>query len=128
MIALLQRVTQAHVQVDGKDTGRIGAGLLVLLGVERGDTEAQADRLLERLLTYRIFADDADKMNLSLQDQRGGLLLVSAVQPLRKSASSCFTILLNGHVSSILKLPREYLVPTCRCGYVTTAPLPSGYR
>ena len=76
MIALLQRVTQAHVQVDGKDTGRIGAGLLVLLGVERGDTEAQADRLLERLLTYRIFADDAGKMNLSLQDQRGGLLLV----------------------------------------------------
>ncbi len=76
MIALLQRVTQAHVQVDGKDTGRIGTGLLALLGVERGDTEAQADRLLERLLTYRIFADDAGKMNLSLQDQRGGLLLV----------------------------------------------------
>lgn len=76
MIALLQRVTQAQVQVDGKDTGRIGSGLLVLLGVERGDTEAQADRLLERLLTYRIFADDAGKMNLSLQDQRGGLLLV----------------------------------------------------
>ena len=66
MIALLQRVTQAHVQVDGKDTGRIGTGLLALLGVERGDTEAQADRLLERLLTYRIFADDAGKQNLSL--------------------------------------------------------------
>jgi D-tyrosyl-tRNA(Tyr) deacylase len=76
MIALLQRVSHAHVVVEDKEVGRIGAGLLVLLGVERGDGEAQADQLLARLLTYRVFADTAGKMNLSLRDTHGGLLLV----------------------------------------------------
>lgn len=76
MIGLLQRVRSAHVEVDGRVIGRIGAGLLVLIGVERGDTQAQADRLLERLLTYRVFADEAGRMNRSLTDIRGGLLLV----------------------------------------------------
>jgi len=76
MIALLQRVTHASVSVDGSETGRIAAGLLVLIGVERGDAPAQADRLLERLLAYRVFPDVAGKMNLSLSQQGGGLLLV----------------------------------------------------
>lgn len=76
MIGLLQRVTEAAVRVDGEIIGQIGPGLLVLLGVERGDTEIQAARLLERLLGYRVFADSADKMNLSLRDTGGGLLLV----------------------------------------------------
>lgn len=76
MIGLLQRVTEAAVRVEGEIIGQIGPGLLVLLGVERGDTEAQAQRLLERLLGYRVFADSADKMNLSLRDTGGGLLLV----------------------------------------------------
>lgn len=76
MIALLQRVSEARVEVDGECIGEIGRGLLVLLGVERGDAESQADRLLERLLGYRVFADAGDKMNLSLQDIGGGLLLV----------------------------------------------------
>lgn len=76
MIGLLQRVTQAQVQVGGECIGRIGCGLLVLVGVQKGDTELQADRLLERLLNYRVFADDAGKMNLSLLDTGGGLLLV----------------------------------------------------
>ena len=77
MIGLLQRVTRADVTVTGNIVGQIGQGLLVLVAVERGDTEAQADRLLQRLLTYRVFADDAGRMNRSLQDVGGGLLLVS---------------------------------------------------
>ncbi len=76
MIALLQRVSQACVTVNGEITGQTGQGLLVLLGVEKGDSTAQADRLLERLLGYRVFADSDDKMNLSLRDVNGGLLLV----------------------------------------------------
>jgi D-tyrosyl-tRNA(Tyr) deacylase len=76
MIGLLQRVREARVEVAGQTVGEIGPGLLVLVGVEKGDTETQADRLLERLLGYRVFADDEDKMNLSLRDTGGGLLLV----------------------------------------------------
>jgi D-tyrosyl-tRNA(Tyr) deacylase len=76
MIGLLQRVTASEVSVDGKTLGQIGLGLMVLVGVERGDTEAAADRLLERLLSYRVFADADGKMNLSLVDVGGGLLLV----------------------------------------------------
>ena len=77
MIGLLQRVSDARVVVDATTIGAIGRGLLVLIGVERGDAEAQAKRLLERLLNYRVFPDAAGKMNLSLRDvQEGGLLLV----------------------------------------------------
>jgi D-tyrosyl-tRNA(Tyr) deacylase len=76
MIGLLQRVIHAHVEVEGDVIGRIERGLLVLIGVERADNEAQADRLLERLLCYRVFADADGKMNLSLVDVGGGLLLV----------------------------------------------------
>ena len=76
MIALLQRVSHAHVTVAGVETGRIAAGLMVLLGVERGDTAAQAERLLQRVLSYRVFADADGKMNRSLRDTQGGLLLV----------------------------------------------------
>ncbi len=77
MIALIQRVESAHVEVDGETVGRIGPGLLALVAVERGDGEAQAQRLLERLLGYRIFADAEGRMNRSLRDTGGGLLLVS---------------------------------------------------
>lgn len=76
MIGLLQRVSEARVEVDGHVIGEINAGLLVLIGVERGDGESQADRLLERLLGYRVFADASGKMNRSLCDTGGGLLLV----------------------------------------------------
>ena len=76
MIGLLQRVDGASVEVDGREIARIGRGLLVLVGVERGDDEAVADRLLERLASYRVFADAAGRMNLSLTDTGGGLLLV----------------------------------------------------
>jgi len=76
MIALLQRVTRSHVVVDDHTIGEIGRGLMVLIGVERGDGETQADRLLEKLLTYRVFPDTNDRMNLSVQEVNGGLLLV----------------------------------------------------
>ncbi|MDH5217945.1 MAG: D-aminoacyl-tRNA deacylase [Gammaproteobacteria bacterium] len=76
MIGLLQRALEGRVVVDGKTIGAIEQGLVVLVGVERNDTEAQADRLVERLLSYRVFADDQDRMNLCLRDINGGLLLV----------------------------------------------------
>lgn len=77
MIGLLQRVSHAEVRVDARIVGSIQSGLMVLVAVERGDTEQQADRLLERLLTYRVFPDAQARMNRSLQDTGGGLLLVS---------------------------------------------------
>ena len=76
MIGLLQRVSEARVEVEGQIVGEIDAGLLVFIGVECGDSEAQANRLLERLLGYRVFADAEGKMNRSLRDIGGGLLLV----------------------------------------------------
>ena len=76
MIALLQRVSQASVVVDGNPVGAIGAGLLVLVCAEKGDAEQQADALLAKLLGYRVFADAAGKMNLSVTDVAGALLLV----------------------------------------------------
>jgi len=86
MIALLQRVSEASVLVNkkssdagpgGEVTGAIGAGILALVAVEKGDTEAQADRLLQRILAYRIFEDENDRMNLDLRQVGGELLLVS---------------------------------------------------
>lgn len=76
MIALLQRVSVARVDVAGRTVAAIDRGLLVLLGVEAGDTAAGGARLLERVLAYRVFPDSAGRMNLSLQDIGGGLLLV----------------------------------------------------
>jgi D-tyrosyl-tRNA(Tyr) deacylase len=76
MIALLQRASEASVTVDGQVIGEIGAGLVVLLGVVKGDDRPAADRLLERILNYRVFADPAGRMNLSLRDVAGGLLLI----------------------------------------------------
>lgn len=76
MIGLVQRVSQATVTVDGHIVGAIGRGILVFVSVERDDDEAKANRLLERLLGYRVFADADGKMNLSVKDIGGGLLLV----------------------------------------------------
>lgn len=76
MIGLLQRVTHAEVAVSGETVGRIGRGLMVLVAVHRDDTEQDISRLAERLLTYRVFPDDEGRMNRSVQDIGGGLLLV----------------------------------------------------
>ena len=77
MIGLIQRVSSAKVEVEGAIVGQIGPGLLLLLGIERGDAGREADRLLERVLTYRVFDDGEGKMNRSLLDTGGGLLVVS---------------------------------------------------
>lgn len=76
MIGLLQRVSSAHVDVAGEPVAAIGRGLLVLVGIEPEDDEARAERLLQRLLGYRVFPDAEGRMNLSLRDAGGGLLLV----------------------------------------------------
>lgn len=76
MIGLIQRVLEAKVVVNGHTVGQIQTGILLLLGVERADTEAQAQRLLERVLNYRIFEDSEGRMNRSLLDVQGGLLVV----------------------------------------------------
>ena len=77
MLAVVQRVREAKVVVEGRTTGAIGPGLRVLVCAERGDAEGQSDRLLAKLLKLRIFSDEAGKMNRSVQDVEGGLLVVS---------------------------------------------------
>lgn len=77
MLALIQRVTRASVTVEGRTVGEIGPGLLALVGVQPGDGPAQVEKMAKKLLGYRVFADDAGKMNRSLSDTGGGLLLVS---------------------------------------------------
>lgn len=94
MIGLLQRVSRAHVEVSGETIGSIERGLLVFVGVQREDTTARAERLLERLLGYRVFPDADDRMNLSLRDIRGGLLLVpqfTLAADTRKGTRASFT-------------------------------------
>lgn len=77
MIALIQRVTQAQVDVQGEIVGKIDKGLLVLLGVEKEDSHEKADKLAEKVLNYRVFSDENDKMNLNVQQADGELLIVS---------------------------------------------------
>src|SRR5512140_3110026 len=81
MIALIQRVTQAQVRIESQTVGAIDRGVLALIGVRREDDTMAAERLLERVLAYRIFSDDTGRMNLSLRDIRGGLLLVPQFTP-----------------------------------------------
>ncbi|CAG1022485.1 D-aminoacyl-tRNA deacylase [Patescibacteria group bacterium] len=76
MISIIQRVTHAKVTVNQQDIGKIETGIMALIAVEKTDTEKHAERLLERILNYRIFPDSDDKMNLSLREVKGGLLLV----------------------------------------------------
>jgi D-tyrosyl-tRNA(Tyr) deacylase len=94
MIGLLQRVTGARVEVDGRVVGAIDRGLLVLVGVQKGDDEARAARLLERILGYRVFPDEAGRMNRSLREIAGGLLLVpqfTLAADTRKGTRASFT-------------------------------------
>lgn len=105
MIGLLQRVTKARVEVDEQKVGEIGSGLLVLVCAERGDTKTEAERLLERLLGYRIFADSAGRMNLSVKDVGGGLLLVpqfTLAADTRKGTRPSFTPAADAHAGQRL--------------------------
>ncbi len=77
MIVVLQRVTQAKVDIDEKTVGQIGKGLMILVCAEKGDTDEKARLLAQRLLRYRVFEDENGKMNLSVTDVKGGLLLIS---------------------------------------------------
>lgn len=94
MIALLQRVTSASVTVDGENLGRIGRGLLVLVAVHRDDGERDVRRLAERILSYRVFPDEEGRMNRSVLDEGGGLLLVpqfTLAADTRKGTRASFT-------------------------------------
>jgi len=77
MLALIQRVTSASVSVDTETVGKIEKGLLVFLGIEKNDVRTDAEKLVNKILAYRVFSDDEDKMNLSVRDVQGGLLIVS---------------------------------------------------
>jgi D-tyrosyl-tRNA(Tyr) deacylase len=77
MLALIQRVSSASVQINTETVGQIGKGLLVFIGMGKGDGENEADKLLNKIMSYRVFSDKEDKMNLSVKDIEGGLLIVS---------------------------------------------------
>ena len=139
MMSVIQRVSQARVEVDGRITGQIGQGLLVLLCAERGDTEAEADKLLAKLLKLRIFSDEAGKMNKSLQDVGGGLLVVSQFtlaadtrgqppqlygrrRPTKADASTNTLWTRPGWPT--LRCRPVSLLPICRCIWSMTGPSP----
>ena len=143
MIALLQRVSNAEVVVSDRTIAAISTGLLVLVGVERRDQEGQADRLLERLLGYRVFPDAEGRMNRSLVDVGGGLLLVSqftlaadtskgtrpGFSPLRPptKGAGCSTTWSGGHERLTLWSKQGSSVRTCWFGRRMTVPSPFGY-
>ena len=114
MIALLQRVQHASVAIDGDDVGRIGRGLLVLVAVHRDDKEADITRLAERVLGYRVFPDDQGRMNLSIADIEGELLLVpqfTLTADTRKGTRASFT---KGAPPDVASRYFDQLVETCR--------------
>jgi len=105
MIGLLQKVTHAEVVVDGDQIAGIKEGLMVFIGVEKTDTIDQAARLLERLLTYRVFPDDSGRMNLSLKDTGGGLMLVpqfTLAADTKKGTRASFTSAANPEIGEQL--------------------------
>lgn len=117
MIGLLQRVSEASVSVAGARIAAIGTGLLVLVAVERGDSEAEADRLLARLLGYRVFPDGEARMNLDLRTIRGGLLLVpqfTLAADTRKGLRASFTPAATPAEGARLF---DYLVAQARAGH-----------
>ena len=119
MIGLLQRVSQASVSVDNEVIGKIGRGLLVLIAVHRADEERDISRLAERVLTYRVFPDAEDRMNLSVQDIAGGLLLVpqfTLTADTRKGTRASFT---KGAAPEIASTYFDKLVTACREGLET---------
>lgn len=120
MIALLQRVTHASVVVDDETVGAIDAGLMTLVCAERGDTEKEADALLAKLLSYRVFSDEAGKMNRSVIDVQGGLLLVPqftlAADTQSRHASVVYPCCSAGYCARVVRLfCRCREEPACAC-------------
>ncbi|MER0126230.1 D-aminoacyl-tRNA deacylase [Franconibacter daqui] len=120
MIALIQRVTQASVSVACEVTGEIGPGLLVLLGVEKDDDEQKANRLCERVLGYRIFSDDAGKMNLNVQQAGGSVLVVSQFTLAADTERGMRPSFSRGAAPQEAQALYDYFVGRCREQGITT--------
>lgn len=114
MIALIQRVTQASVKVAGEVTGEIGPGLLVLLGVEKEDNQQKADRLCQRVLGYRVFSDNNGKMNLSVQQAGGSVLVVSQFTLAADTESGMRPGFSGGAAPELANSLYEYFIEKCR--------------
>ena len=113
MIALIQRVTQAKVEVGGEVVGQIGKGLLVLLGVEKDDDRAKADKLAEKVLNYRVFSDENDKMNLNVQQVAGEVLVVSQFTLVADTQKGLRPSFSKGATPSLANELYEYFTQKC---------------
>ena len=113
MIALIQRVTQAKVEVDGEIVGQIGKGLLVLLGVEKDDERSKADKLAEKVLNYRVFSDADDKMNLNVQQVAGEVLVVSQFTLVADTQKGLRPSFSKGATPSLANELYEYFAQKC---------------
>ena len=113
MIALIQRVTQAKVEVGGEVVGQIGKGLLVLLGVEKDDDRAKADKLAEKVLNYRVFSDADDKMNLNVQQVAGEVLVVSQFTLVADTQKGLLPSFSKGATPSLANELYEYFAQKC---------------
>lgn len=113
MIALIQRVTQAKVEVGGEVVGQIGKGLLVLLGVEKDDDRAKADKLAEKVLNYRVFSDENDKMNLNVQQVAGEVLVVSQFTLVADTQKGLRPSFSKGATPSLANELYEYFAEKC---------------
>ncbi|QUM74878.1 D-tyrosyl-tRNA(Tyr) deacylase [Moritella sp. 24] len=120
MIALIQRVRKADVSVENEIIGKIDQGLVVLLGVEKGDTEAKAKRLCEKLLAYRVFGDADDKMNLNVQQVNGELLVVSQFTLAADTNSGTRPSFSTAAAPADANHLYEYFVGQCRHKEITT--------
>lgn len=121
MLALLQRVSSSSVTVDDEVVGRIGTGLLVFVGIEKGDREAEADRMLERILGYRMFSDDQGRMNRSVADVGGGVLLVPQFTLPADTRSGMRPSLSPAAPPDVGRALFDYLLETARRQYDTVA-------
>ena len=113
MIALIQRVSNAKVEVDGEIVGKIGKGLLVLLGVEKDDDRQKADKLAEKVLNYRVFSDADDKMNLNVQQVAGEVLVVSQFTLVADTQKGLRPSLSKGATPSLANELYEYFAQKC---------------
>lgn len=113
MIALIQRVSSAKVDVDGEIVGQIGKGLLVLLGVEKDDDRAKADKLAEKVLNYRVFSDENDKMNLNVQQVAGEVLVVSQFTLVADTQKGLRPSFSKGATPSLANELYEYFAQKC---------------